>query len=84
MRPSVALAAALIAALPASARAGRCSGMLERVDSALPAARLSPAQKAELQRLRDEGRALCEQGKDRLAAEKLAEAEVILGLRQSP
>ena len=41
----------------------------------------SPAQAAELDRLREEGRALCDQGDDQRAVERLAEAELILGLR---
>ena len=82
MRLRIVLSAAAFAALLAGpARAEPCAAMLEKIDPAAAKARLSPAQKAEVERLRDEGRELCERGDDGQAAEKLAEAEDILGLR---
>ena len=79
MKPAVTLAVTVLALV--SARADRCVSMLARIDAAAASTRLSPAQAAELDRLREEGRALCEQGDDQRAVERLAEAELILGLR---
>jgi len=79
MRPVVTLAAALLGLV--SARADRCVSMLARIDAAAASTRLSPAQAAELDRLSDEGRALCDKGEDQQAVKRLAEVELILGLR---
>jgi hypothetical protein len=86
MSPRAALAAAALVALfaaPASAAADRYSTLAEQVDAAAahPRTRLGPAQVSEVRRLRDEGRALHARGEHRQAAERLAEAATILGLR---
>jgi hypothetical protein len=82
MRFQILLTATALGALAVGpAHADSCRAMLERMDTATPPARLGPAQKAEVERLREEGQELCLRGDDQRAAEKLAEAEEILGLR---
>ena len=87
MSPRAALAAAALVALlaaPASAAAAdQYSTLAGQVDAAAahPRTRLGPAQVSEVRRLRDEGRALHARGEHRQAAERLAEAATILGLR---
>ena len=75
--------AALLAAPAAAADADRYSTLAGQVDAAAadPGKRLGPAQVSEVRRLRDEGRALHARGEHRQAAERLAEAATILGLR---
>ena len=84
MKPSLTLlTAALVAFLAAPAAADQYSTLAEKVDaaSANPGTRLGPAQLSEVGRLRDEGRTLRARGEHRRAAERLAEAAAILGLR---
>ena len=86
LRAAALTAAALVALLAApadAADADRYSTLAERVDAAeaRPGTKLGPAQRSEVRRLRDEGRALHARGEHRQAAERLAEAAAILGLR---
>ena len=85
MSPRAALAAAALVTLLAApaAAADQYSTLAERVDAAeaKPSTGLGPAQHSEVRRLRDEGRALHARGEHRQAAERLAEAAAILGLR---
>ena len=88
MSPRATLAAAALVALfaaPASAAAAadQYSTLAGQVDAAAahPRTELGPAQDSEVRRLRDEGRALHARGEHRQAAERLAEAATILGLR---
>ena len=84
LRAAALVAAALVALLVApAAAADRYSTLAEQVDAAAahPRTRLGPAQVSEVRRLRDEGRALHARGEHRQAAERLAEAATILGLR---
>lgn len=84
LRAAALAGAALVALLAAPvAAADRYSALAEQVDAAAadPGKRLGPAQLSEVRRLRDEGRALHARGEHRQAAERLAEAAAILGLR---
>jgi len=83
LRAAALVAAALVALLAAPAAADRYSTLAGQVDAAeaKPGTKLGPAQRSELRRLRDEGRALHARGEHRQAAERLAEAAAILGLR---
>ena len=84
MSPRAALAAAALVTLLAApaAAADQYSTLAGQVDAAAahPRTRLGPAQRSEVRRLRDEGRALHAKGEHRQAAERLAEAAAILGL----
>ena len=85
MKPSLTLLTAALVALlsvPAAA-ADQYSTLAERVDAdaAHPRTRLGPAQVSEVRRLRDEGRTLHARGEHRQAAERLAEAAEILGVK---
>jgi hypothetical protein len=88
LRAAALVAAALVALLAAptdaaDADADRYSTLAGQVDAAeaKPSTGLGPAQHSEVRRLRDEGRALHARGEHRQAAERLAEAATILGLR---
>ena len=89
MSPRAALAAAALITLLAApapapaADADRYTTLAGQVDAAAahPRTKLGPAQVSEVRRLRDEGRALHARGEHRQAAERLAEAATILGLR---
>ncbi len=88
LRAAALTAAALVALLAAPAAAvdadaDRYSTLAGQVDAAAahPRTRLGPAQRSEVRRLRDEGLALHARGEHRQAAERLAEAATILGLR---
>ena len=92
LRAAALVAAALVALLAvpvpvpapaAAADADRYSTLAGQVDAAAahPRTELGPAQVSEVRRLRDEGRALHARGEHRRAAERLAEAATILGLR---
>ncbi len=86
LRAAALAGAALVALLAApadAADADRYSTLAKQVDAAEadPGKRLGPAQDSEVRRLRDEGRALHARGEHRQAAERLAEAATILGLR---
>ena len=88
LRAAALTAAALVALLAAPAAAvdadaDRYSTLAGHVDAAeaKTGTKLGPAQRSELRRLRDEGRALHARGEHRRAAERLAEAAAILGLR---
>ena len=81
---AAALVALLAAPVPApAADTDRYSTLAGQVDAAeaKTRTRLGPAQDSEVRRLRDEGRALHARGEHRRAAERLAEAATILGLR---
>ncbi len=84
LRAAALAGAALVALLAAPvAAADQYSTLAGKVDAAAadPGKRLGPAQVSEVRRLRDEGRALHARGEHRQAAERLAEAAAILGLR---
>lgn len=63
-------------ALPA--HAFHCPADVKAIDNALPKANLSAQQKAEVQKLRDEGEALHNSGKHKDSVGKLAEAMRII------
>ena len=74
------LAATLVAVLSGPAFAGECPTHVQKIDEALASARLSEEQKAEVQRLRDEGQRLHSEGQHEEALATLAEAEGLLGI----
>jgi outer membrane lipoprotein-sorting protein len=74
------LAATLVAVLSGPAFAGECPTHVQKIDEALASASLSEEQKAEVQRLRDEGQRLHSEGQHEEALATLAEAEGLLGI----
>ena len=75
------LVASLFALTSGVAYAGTCPKHMKAIDAALPAAKLSDAQMADVKKYRAEGETLHKEGKhaDSLAA--LAKAEAILGIK---
>ena len=74
------LAAAAVMALSAPALARECPTHVKKIDAALATASLGQEQKAEVQRLRDEGQRLHSEGKHQESMEALARAERTLGI----
>jgi hypothetical protein len=80
MRKIVIVAVALaLGAGPAFA--GSCPLHMKKIDDALPSAKLSDAQMAEVKKLRAEGEALHKAGKHTESVDALAKAEKILGIK---
>ena len=69
-----------LATLSAPALARECPTHVRKIDAALATASLGQEQKAEVQRLRDEGQRLHGEGKHDESMEALARAERMLGL----
>ena len=74
------LAATLVAVLSGPAFASECPTHVQKIDEVLASADLSEEQKAEIQRLRDEGQRLHSEGRHQEAMETLAQAEELLGV----
>ncbi len=74
------LAAVALTALSAPALARECPTHVRKIDAALATASLGQEQKAEVQRLRDEGQRLHGEGKHEESMETLAKAEKMLGV----
>lgn len=72
------LAATLVAVLSGPAFASECPTHVKMIDEALASASLSQEQKAEVQRLRDEGQRLHGEGQHQEAMETLAKAHEML------
>ena len=74
------LAATLVAVLAGPAFASECPTHVQKIDEVLASADLREEQKAEIQRLRDEGQRLHSEGRHQEAMETLAQAEELLGI----
>ncbi len=74
------LAVVALTALSAPAFASQCPMRVKKIDAALAGANLGQEQKAEVQRLRDEGQRLHGEGKHDESMETLARAERMLGV----
>ncbi len=74
------LAVVALTALSAPALARECPTHVRKIDAALATASLGQEQKAEVQRLRDEGQRLHGEGKHEESMETLAKAEKMLGV----
>jgi len=75
---------ALLAALALSssvAFANSCPKEMKAIDAALPNAKLSTAQKGEVQKLRDDGERLHKEGKHAESMAALGKAKGILGIK---
>lgn len=57
-----------------------CPKEMKAIDAALPAAKVSPAQMADVQKYRSEGEALHKAGKHQESMDTLARAKKILGI----
>ena len=68
----------LLAAFALPAQAFHCPADVKAIDHALPKSNLSAQQKADVQKLRDEGEALHNAGKHKESVGKLAEAMRII------
>ena len=77
---SMFLAAVALTALSAPALARECPTHVKKIDAALATASLGQEQKAEVQRLRDEGQRLHSEGRHQEAMETLAQAEELVGV----
>jgi hypothetical protein len=77
--PSMVLAAGLVFA-SSSAFAFHCPKDMKQIDAALPSAKLSSAQMAEVKQLRAEGERLHKAGKHQQSVDTLAKAKKILGI----
>jgi hypothetical protein len=69
-----------LALASSSAMAFHCPEDMKKIDAALPNAKLSAAQMAEVKKLRAEGEALHKQGKHQESVDTLAKAMKILGI----
>ena len=74
------LAAALVSVLSAPAFASECPTHVKKIDETMAGANLNEEQRAEVQRLRDEGQRLHSEGKHQEAMETLTKAEEMLGI----
>lgn len=75
------LVACLFALSSGVAYASSCPKHVKAIDAALPKAKLSDAQKADVKKYRDEGEKLHKAGKHKESLETLAKAEKILGIK---
>jgi hypothetical protein len=80
MRIRILLAAAALAVASTSAMAFHCPKDMKAIDAALPSAKLSEAQMAEVRKYRAEGEALHKAGKHQESVATLARAKKILGI----
>ena len=75
------LAGIVLAAGCASAFAGNCPVQMKDIDAALPKAKLSSAQQAEVKKLRADGERLHKEGKHGESMAALGKAKGILGIK---
>ena len=75
------LVASLFALTSGVAYAGTCPKHIKAIDTAMPKATLSDAQKADVKKYRDEGESLHKAGKHSESLDALAKAEKILGIK---
>lgn len=78
---SIAMAALVLTLGAGTAFAGSCPLHMKKIDDALPSAKLSAAQMAEVKKLRADGEALHKAGKHTESVEALTKAERILGVK---
>ena len=80
MKIRTALIAAALALASGSALAMHCPQDMKAIDEAMPKAKLSDAQSAEVKKLRAEGETLHKAGKHQESVDTLAKAKKILGI----
>ena len=80
MKIAAALTAAMLALATTSALANRCPLEMRAIDAALPKAKLTDAQRAEVKKLRAEGESLHNAGKHKESTDALDKAKKILGI----
>jgi hypothetical protein len=80
MRLTTALIAATLAFASSSALAFHCPADMKAIDDALPKAKLSDAQTAEVKKLRAEGETLHKAGKHQESVDTLGKAKKILSI----
>jgi hypothetical protein len=81
MKISTVLVAAGLALASSSAFAHRCPAEMKAIDAALPGAKISEPQMAEVKKLRAEGETLHKAGKHQESTVALDKAKSILGLK---
>jgi hypothetical protein len=74
------LVAATLAMASGSALASHCPTQMKAIDEALPSAKITPVQLAEVKKLRAEGEAMHKAGKHQESLDMLAKAKKILGI----
>ena len=80
MKLSTLIVAASLALTSTAVFAHRCPAEMKAIDAALPKAKLSDSQAAEVKKLRAEGETLHKSGKHVESAESLDKAKKILGI----
>ena len=75
------VAAVALALASSTAFAGTCPKHMKAIDAALPAAKLSDAQMADVKKYRSEGEKLHKEGNHADSLATLAKAEAILGIK---
>jgi hypothetical protein len=80
MNIRVAIVAATLALASGSAVAFHCPADMKAIDEALPKAKLSDTQSAEVKKLRAEGETLHKAGKHQESVDTLGKARKILGI----
>lgn len=80
MKKSVIAIAAVLAFSSGAAFAFHCPKDMKEIDAALPKAKLSEAQTAEVKKYRSEGESLHKAGKHQESVDTLAKAKKILGI----
>lgn len=80
MNIRVAIVAATLALASGSAVAFHCPADMKAIDEALPKAKLSDTQSAEVKKLRAEGETLHKTGKHQESVDTLGKARKILGI----
>ncbi len=80
MKISTILVAASLALTSAPAFSGTCPKEMKAIDAALPGAKLTPAQMADVQKFRADGETLHKAGKHQESMDTLARAKKLLGI----
>ena len=80
MKIRIALFAATLALASGSALAFHCPADMKAIDEAMPKAKLSAAQTADVKKLRAEGETLHKAGKHQESVDTLAKAKKVLGI----
>ena len=80
MKIRIALTAVCFAIASSTAFAFHCPAEMKAIDAALPKAKLTDAQKSEVQKYRAEGETLHKAGKHQESVDTLAKAKKILGI----
>ena len=75
------LLAAALALVSSTALAGNCPVQMKAIDAALPKAKLTAAQKSEVQKLRADGEKFHKAGKHAESMAALGKAKGILGIK---